>query len=731
MAGAVLLGFAVSDYSDSRDARGEDAGKTTPVLPAEVASKAQRWNWSQSTGESSRVEIFADSYSQNSAGGQIDLYGVELQIFHEAGAAYDRVVSETAVFSLGEGKLFSEGETIITLGVPTNGVAESRTKITTSGVTFYTKSNQANTDQPAAYEFDGGRGSSVGAVYESGSGVFHMKSAVYLERFATVAGQAPTRIHAGSLYYHEHDGRIDLHNGVKVERGSQWLESADGVVRLYEGAVRKIEANQAVGGERAESRQLSFETPRFEAYYSENQVLERLHGYGTTTFTSDNKLQKLNVNGDRMVLFYRSIDDGQDSELERVDVRDSSRVQVDPHGKGTRRTITSEVIELRMRPGGDAIERVETHEPGHVELIPVGTPGGRRTLDAARIRLDYGDSNRMEKLTATGDVELLREPAKTGAPALQTWSSALEAGFSPDSGEMTSLRQWEGFRFVEGERRGKAGEGKFDVAANLLDLSGKAEVLDAAGRVTAHHIVLDQTSKRLVAEIGVTSVFSGEPAKQSTEGGGLFAQGDPVYATAAKMLSYQDSGIIEYHGQARLWQADNRVEAEHITIDRTSRVLTASDRVVTGLTEASTEGQPMSNVTVFSSDLRYDEASRTAEFDGQVDFRRQGLQVISDQLTALLAEKGSDAGTIESATANGSVKISETVGAAGRRGLGQRAVYDPGKSEVVLTGQPARVLSADGDETRGAELIYLVDDDRLQVSGRGAERAYTYRRGKK
>jgi len=28
-------------------------------------------------------------------------------------------------------------------------------------------------------------------------------------------------------------------------------------------------------------------------------------------------------------------------------------------------------------------------------------------------------------------------------------------------------------------------------------------------------------------------------------------------------------------------------------------------------------------------------------------------------------------------------------------------------------------------------LIYLLDDDRLQVSGRGAERAYTYRRGKK
>ncbi len=730
VAGAVLLGYAVSDFSDSRDAREEDAGKTTPILPAEVASKAQRWNWSQSTGESSRVEIFAESYSQDSASGQIDLYGVELQIFHEEGATYDRVVSDTAVFSLDEGKLFSEGETVITLGVPTAGTADSLTEITTSGVNFYTKTNQAHTDQPATYEFDGGRGRSLGAVYESGSGVFHMKSEVYLERFATVAGQGTTRIHAGSLYYHEHEQRIDLHNGVRVERGTQWLESADGVVRLYEGAVRSIEANQAVGGERGESRQLKFETPRFEAYYSDAQVLERLHGYGATTFVSDSDSQTLNVNGDLMSLYYRSIDSGEDSELERVEVRESSRVSVDPRGPGMRRTIDSEAINLLMRAGGEEIERVETLERGRVELIPVGTPGGHRTLDAERISLDYGDSNHMEKLIATGNVALVREPETGNAAPLKTWSSGLEASFSPDSGEMTRLRQWEGFRFVDGDRRGQAGEGRFDVAANSLDLNGKAEVLDATGRITAHHIVLDQSSKLLVAENGVTSEFSGEASKEPIDDGGLFAAGQPVYATAAKMLSHQESGIIEYHGQARVWQGDNRVEAEDITIDRAAQVLTANDRVVTNLTEARAEGKPGGVVTIFSSDLRYDEQSRRAVFNGLVDFRRQGLQVISDHLTALLVERGAEAGAIKSATADGSVKILETVGGPGRSGAGQRAVYDPVKGEVVLTGQPARVLSSEGDETRGGELTYLVDGDRLQVSGHGAERAYTYRRAK-
>ena len=478
-AAAVLLGYVVFDYSGSRNARGEDAARSTPKLPADVAAKAQSWNWSQSTGDSSRVEIFAESFSQDAGGGQIDLYGVELRVFHEAGSNYDRIVSDAAVFSLTDGRLFSEGETVITLGVPAEGRVESPTVVTTSAVTFYTESNQARTDRPTVYAFDGGRGRSVGAVYESAASMLHMKSDVSLERFATEPGGAPTRVRAGEIYYHEQAGRIDLRQRARVERGAQWLECDQGAVWLYEGAVRRIEASGAVGGERLEGREVRFATPRFEAYYSEKQVLERLHGYGATTFTSTNELQTLAVDGERMTLFYRSSEDGEDSELERVDVRRASRVRVEPRGAGLRRTIVSDALELRMRPGGREIERVETHEPGRIELIPVGTAGGRRTLAARRLRVDYGEANRMRTLLATGSARLVSEPEKEGAPVLETWSDGLQAVFDPQSGAMTQLRQWEGFRFVEGERSGRAEEAVFDVAANALNLAGKAEVGDA------------------------------------------------------------------------------------------------------------------------------------------------------------------------------------------------------------------------------------------------------------
>lgn len=732
-----MLGYAVFDYSDSRNALLENAVEATPKLPAEIASKAQYWNWSQSTGDSSRVEIFAKSYSQDSAGGQIDLYGVELRIFHEAGSVYDRVVSDTAVFFLQDGRLFSEGETVITLDAASEDEVESRTVITTSAVTFYTQNNQVRTEKPTVYEFDGGRGRSVGAVYESGAGILHMRSDVELERFAAVRGEAATRIQAGELYYHEQAGRIDLRQRAKIERGAQWLECDEGAVWLYEGAVRRIEASAVVGGERGKEREVRFETPRFESYYSEKQVLERLHGYGATTFTTSNKLQTLTVNGERMVLFYRSIDDGNDSELERVDVRSASRMRINPHDKGVRRTIVSEALELRMRPGGREIERVETLEPGRVELIPVGMAGERRTLDASRIRADYGAENHLKTLLATGDVELVRKPWQEGAPVLKTRSAGLQANFSPQSGAMTQLRQWDGFRFIEDERSGQADEGTFDALANALQLTGKAEIADGAGRVTAHRIVLDQTSRRLEAERNVTSVFNGERGNgergnaSAAPAAGLFAEGDRVYATAMKMLSDQEKGIIEYHGQARLWQDDNRVEAEHIKIDRGAQVLTANRNVMTSLTENGPPGGAPGTVTVRAADLRYDRNSRRAVFDGQVDFRRERLRVLSDRLIAILAGGAGEAESIAGATATGDVKIFETVAGSDRTGFGERAVYDSEAATIVLAGRPARVVYAGGDETRGAELTYSLDGDSLRVSGQGADRAYTYRRARK
>ena len=66
-------------------------------------------------------------------------------------------------------------------------------------------------------------------------------------------------------------------------------------------------------------------------------------------------------------------------------------------------------------------------------------------------------------------------------------------------------------------------------------------------------------------------------------------------------------------------------------------------------------------------------------------------------------------------------------GTPGRRASGAKADYDPAAGTVVLRGNPARLTSDSGRRTRGSELTYRVNDDRLLVLGSGANRSYSYR----
>jgi lipopolysaccharide export system protein LptA len=115
--------------------------------------------------------------------------------------------------------------------------------------------------------------------------------------------------------------------------------------------------------------------------------------------------------------------------------------------------------------------------------------------------------------------------------------------------------------------------------------------------------------------------------------------------------------------------------------------------------------------------------------------KRQGLTVQSDEMDVFFeaaGEKGESQGNLRQAVARGNVEILEQEGTAraGRRGVGQYAEFFPQTEKVILKGSPARVHSAQNDQTRGSELTYYLDDDRLLVLGNETDPSYTYRRGR-
>jgi lipopolysaccharide transport protein LptA len=729
---ALTAFFVYRDYQSSRRARDSQMPVAPEAIAANLNSRSGRWEWEQSDAESARVTVSALGFRQGKNSSSIELTNVELRVYHDDDAQFDRIQTPEAVFDMDASRLASETEVVITLGVPAaNPESESAelTRIITQGAVFDTKAGTADTENQTVYRFADGVGSSQGAFYDSASRYFWMKSAARIERFAAGPGGERTIISAGRLYYQERDQRIDLRDGASLERGARRIQAAEAEIYMIEGKVSRIDARDAEGADSAQGRELAFRSPVIAAFYRPDQTLERVVGDGPSEMVSTSASSRLTVSGDRMDLNYAAPSEDGESVLDDALVRENGRVLVQPvpAGQGETRLIESAWLHLKLRPGGQSAEYVETLEPGSMAITPAGASAPDRRLQANRIRVLYSEANLMEQLTAQGSVELERAPAKDQDQPLRTWSEFLAADLD-DAGEMKTLKQWGGFRFDDGGRKGASAEAIFTPVGDSMTMTGKAHVEDPAGRISAHEIRLDQASDKLFAEGGVAAVYHSASKQQPSAG--LFAEGEPVYASGHQMESDQAKGVIVYRGAARLWQGANRVEGRTIRIDRQAKTLQAEAEVVTYLEEKpKTEGAKPELMVTESGRLDYSDASRRAIYTDNVHLERGDLRVRADRLEAQLSPATKDeSATLERALAAGAVEIIDN--AVQRRGFGEEALYTPETEVVILRGNPARAVNEQGEETRGAELNYALTDDRLQVSG-GDDRAVTFRRRKR
>jgi|GEM_PF-2115171 len=721
--------FAFRDYRLTRGAR-EAAPKVTPTtLERGLNSRSSRWQWEQSTGDASRLMVSAQGFTQGRGDGAIELQGVELRIFRNFAQSFDLIRTEKAIFDVDANQLKSQAETFITLGVDAATEDEDEpdlTRIIAAEAVFDTRTGAAQTESATRYLFEGGEARSTGSFYDSAQGHFEMQSNVEVDRFSPGGGPT-THIRAGSLVYEENADRVDLRGGVSMEREGRRVDAQSAVIRLESGKLRTILAAEATGGDYSATRKTTFRTPNLEAYYDASQRLEQVVGAGASELVADSAASTVRAAGNRVELRYSPDPDGGDSLLDEAMLNGAAEVLAMPKGgDDAERRVTSEAIRLQMRAGGEEIELLETLEPGRVELRPLGE-GTARTLNAQRVKAVYGPRSRLRRLEGRGEVSLTSRPPD-GAP-LASWSDVLDADLSPETGELTGLVQRGRFRFEQGERSGSAESAVWEPSSERLTMEGGSKVHDAAGRIEAHRIVLVEGG-RIEAQGGVSSVFEDKQAAEgerpSPSRSGLFQSGEPVYATAARMESDNETGVVIYEGEARLWQGRNRIEADRIRIDRRGRTLLAEGKVLSLLEEVREGEKKPSLVTVTAQRLRYEEADRRATYSEGVTLKRSDLIVHADELAARLRPSDAEGGAgLESAFAEGGVRIEEVAGA--RRAAAHSAELLEGQQRVVLRGAPARAWNEAGEETRGAELTWSSGNDSLRVSG-GDERAYTFRR---
>jgi lipopolysaccharide export system protein LptA len=369
-----------------------------------------------------------------------------------------------------------------------------------------------------------------------------------------------------------------------------------------------------------------------------------------------------------------------------------------------------------MRPGGQEIERVETHSPGQIEFLPKSPRQRYRRLDGERFSMAYGANNQLERFRAT-QVKTLTRAAKKGDPDRKTSSQDLQALFDPKTGELQTLEQWTGFQFEEGERRARSDHARLESATERIFLKGAARMWDPTGSTDALQIELDQKSGDMIAEGKVTSTRLPDEKKPKKQQGSLLDSSETVQARAHRMQTREENTWIRYDGNALLWQGPNRIEADSILIQRKLQRLDATGNVISQFREKTKN----LFTVVRAPQMTYWDAEKRAHYMGHAKLNRGNLVVTSRDLYAWFSQKEND-NSLERAEAVGdSVIVQSGPDATGkprtRRGTSERSEYDVAAGRVVLLGGAPEMFDSVKGVTKGSRLTWFANDDRLLVDG--------------
>lgn len=706
-------------YQRGRDRVDAAAPAKPDPLPKELSGKAQKWHWVESDEGKPKVEIWAEDFKQDAASSRVELTGMRLHLFHKDGAYYDRVESPSAVFQPTDQNLFSESYVTITMGVPTTGApARQLVSIKTSGVTYQSTTGKATTEREAEFTFENGVGRSKGAVYDPVTRELLMKSAVVVDWRGNNPKARPMRIESESLIYKERESNILLYPWARLTRDSGVLNGGDTIVTLADGEVRTVESQKATGRDQQPGRALNYSADKLTATFRPGASVEQIVGEGNARMESSTPLARTLMTTNRADLDFAPTPAGD--VLTRATGHGKSVVESRPadavaQPKPDTRILKSDVIEMKMRPGGEEIDEVLTHTPGTLDFLPNRPTARKRSMTGERMWITYGERNVVRKFRSV-DVTTRTEPLKPADPPQQTASKNLEADFDA-KGIMTRLKQWDNFTYTEGKRQAVAATATQDPATNIIRLETSARVWDDSGSTSADTIVMNQTSGESVAEGKVSSIRKQE---KGAKGSAIFSGSEPVRATARTMHSFDGNARIVYEGSAVMWQGANRVRGDRIEIEREAGRLVATGKVETQLLEKSKNAF----TTVQAANLVYTDDERLAHYTGGSRMTRPDLKLDSLELRAWLKESAEgEASALDRAVADGKVVMLRTTPGRTRKGNSEHADYFTGEEKIVLRGgRPVFEDSLKG-ATTGDELTYFSADDRLLVNGAPARQA--------
>ncbi len=745
---AAIVGGVTATYRRQNRELREQAPARPQAMAPDLTSAAQDWSWVETSPppESRTICLIkARDARQVKDSNHIELEQVELRLPSLHGPNYNLVHSAHAEYNQSDKRLYSDGEVDITLAVPNDGPpAHTLVSIHSSGVTFDSGSGKAVTDRPTTFKFENGDGRAVGASYDPGTRELFLNSQAELHWNPPGPHAKPMKIEAGQVVYRENLGGVWLSPWSRMTRDNTVVEAGDTTIALQDGRIHHIDAQQAHGTDAYPNRKLQYGADHLTVDYGDSGEVEKIAGEGHARLVSASDGSQVVATGDRVDLDFADSNGEATLTQALVSGHGFLESQPDPQGHAApgkdpaeTRILRSESILMKMRPGGRELANLETHAPGELEFLPNRAGQRHRKFTGERMWIAYGTRNRIQSFTAV-NCRTVSDPTPEELarkrPPTTTVSKNVAASFDPKTSQLARMEQWGDFSYESGDRKARADRGILEQAENRITLDQHARMWDPTESTNADHIVLDEKTGNFTAVGHVDT--SRMPDQRNKKSDSAMLSGDqPLQAVARKMESSNHNRLVKYDGGAVLWQGANRIQADHVEIDRDKRSILADGHVITqSREEQKQDGEPAGTAPgvftlVKAPHMVYTDQDRLAHYSGGVFLNRGGLQMKAADLRSWLAEEGAD-NRLQKAFADGSVEIVQTGPVRTRVGTSGHAEYYTDEEKIVLRGGDPQMNDSLRGNTRGSELTYFSNDDRLLVNGSAAKPAISHIRRK-
>ena len=773
-------------------------------LGVEVQQEGNGVTYTQAHGGRTLFKIHASKVVQYKQG-TATLHEVKIELYGEDGNRVDRIEGNEFLYDQKSGMAIAAGPVEMTLmrpgvapaiapkatastavseklkGGPVASAAEAAARgeihVKTSGLTFDQKSGVARTSQHVDFSMVQGKGSSMGAVYDSDQGLLVLDRAVEL---TTQRGTQTVQIHAQHAEFERQSQLCRLRAATADYQGGEATAGDAKVLFREDGSAVRLDAMNGFTLTTATGGHLAAPTGHME--FDEHNQPRHGHLEGGVTMDSVSKsagrTRQMHGTSPTAELEFNAQGQLRHAHLEQGVTMDSlEQSQEQGHQLRLSRHWRSPVADVEFRDSGRGqVELSAVHGTGGV-VVTGESQRGQGAVVPTRLSADeltglLGPHSVLTSMNGVGHVSV-EETTETGT--LQTTSGdRLTAHFAtskPASGRGSSPEAQLHSATVEGHvvltqtpaakpgtpppatMHATAGRADYEGQGDWLHLTVTPRVEDGPMQLTADKVDVSRSSGDAFAHGNVKaswmdagSTSNGQPGSLSPGQGSLAlgGQGPAHVISAEAQLRHAaggKTGEATFRGHARLWQQANSVSAPVIVLDRERQTLVArttdsSEPVLAVLLSGGgavpgsdsakapgKENQP-SVIRVRGGDLKYSDVERKAVMHsgilGTVVTETGTATSASNEVEVTLLPAGKTGGQaqVDKMTARGHVVLTSE----GRRGTGEQLVYTGATGEYVLTGTaaiPPRMSDPTRGTVTGEALIFHSRDDSVSVEGGG------------